>query len=71
MKRLWRTLRDAAWKLKHEYELPKNWESKVYHWFAEHDCDAIESSDDRGGYPSEEQLRAAFEALGYSQLELV
>ncbi len=64
-------LADAAWKLKDEYELPKNWVGKVYHWFANHDCDAIESADDRGGYPTEEQLRAAFEALGFTQLELV
>jgi hypothetical protein len=57
--------------LKHEYELPKGWERAVFHWFSEHDCSAIEGSDDQGGYPSEEQLRTAFEALGYQQLELV
>ena len=58
-------LPDAAWKLKHEYELPEGWEGAVYDWLSEHDCSAIESSDDQGGYPSEEQLRAAFDALGY------
>ncbi len=58
---------DAAWKLKKEYELPKGWERAVFHWLAEYDCDAIENTDDRGGYPSEEQLRAAFEALDYRQ----
>ncbi len=63
-------LADAAWKLKNEYKLPKNWEESVYDWFSNHDCTAIECSD-RGGYPTEGQLRAAFEALGFSQIELV
>jgi hypothetical protein len=39
----------------------------VYGWLSDHDCSAIENRDDRGGYPSEDQLRAAFEALGYEQ----
>jgi hypothetical protein len=43
----------------------------VFDWFANNDCAAIESSDDQGGYPNEEQLRAAFDALSYKQLELV
>jgi hypothetical protein len=63
-------LADAAWKLKREYELPEGWEGAVYGWFSENDCSAIESSDDQG-YPNEDQLRAAFEALGYRQEELV
>ena len=50
-----------------EYELPEGWEGAVYGWFSENDCSAIESSDDQGGYPTEDQLRAAFEALGYRQ----
>jgi len=62
-------LTDAAWKLKNEFELPINWEQSVYDWFSEHDCSAIESSD-RGGYPSEDQLKRAFEAL-FRQNELV
>jgi hypothetical protein len=62
---------NAAWKLKSEYELPEDYESAVYHWFAEHDCVAIESSDDQGGFPTEEQLKTVFNALGYKQLELV
>jgi hypothetical protein len=58
---------DAAWKLKNDYELPDGWEGDVYGWLSDHDCSAIENRDDRGGYPSEDQLRAAFEALGYEQ----
>jgi hypothetical protein len=61
---------NAAWRLKNEYELPESWESTVWGWFSEHDCSAIENCDDEGGYPTEEQLRAAFEALNYKQLEL-
>jgi hypothetical protein len=64
-------LADAAWRLKREYDLPKGWESAAYDWFSENDCSAIESSDDRGGYPSEDQLRQAFEALGYQQTATV
>jgi hypothetical protein len=60
---------DAAWKLKNEFELPEGWEESVYDWFSDHNF-AIESSD-RGGYPTEDQLRAAFEALGFPQNELV
>jgi hypothetical protein len=66
-----KNLPDAAWKIKNEYELPGNWTGAVYDWFSEHDCSAIESSDDRGGYPTEEQLRTAFEALSYNEMELV
>ena len=64
-------LADAAWRLKHEFELPTGWEQAVYDWFSNHDCSAIESSDDRGGYPNEIQLRAAFETLNFPQIELV
>lgn len=62
-------LDDAAWKLKREYDLPEGWEAQVYGWFSDNDCSAIESSDDQGGYPDESQLRAAFDALGYQQME--
>lgn len=62
---------DAAWKLKNEYELPPDWEAAVYSWLSDNDDAAIENCDDRGGYPTEDQLRAAFEGLGYQQTELV
>jgi len=64
-------LTDAVWRLKHEFELPKGWESAVYGWFADNDDSAIENIDDSGGYPTEEQLRAAFGALGYEQTATV
>jgi len=61
---------NAAWRLKSEYELPDGWAKAVYDWLSENDCSAIENCDDDGGYPTEEQLRAAFEALDYRQLAL-
>ena len=58
-------LPDAAWKLKNEYDLPEGWEGDVYAWLADNEPSAVESTDDQGAYPSEDQLRAAFDALGY------
>lgn len=61
---------DAAWRVKDEYELPEDWQYEVYSWLSDNDCGEIESTDDQGGYPSEDSLRAAFDGLGYQQLEL-
>lgn len=61
-------LGDAAWKLKHEYELSEGWQGEVYDWLSEHDPAAVENMDDHGGWPSESQLRSAFSALGYPAL---
>jgi hypothetical protein len=60
---------EAAWRLKGEYELPDGWEGDVYSWLSEHRQRAVENRDDQGGYPEEDDLRAAFEALGYELLE--
>jgi hypothetical protein len=64
-----KNITDAAWELKHEFELPNDLEQSVYDWFSENDF-AIENSD-RGSYPTEDQLKRAFEALGFTQNELV
>jgi hypothetical protein len=58
---------DAAWRLKRQFVLPEDWESQVYSWLSDNDSSEIESKDDAGGYPSEESLRAAFEALGFKE----
>ena len=58
-------LTDAASGLAHEYDLPEHWPDAVYTWLSENDLAALENRDDHGGYPSEEQLTAAFESLGY------
>ncbi|MHB8971242.1 MAG: hypothetical protein ACYC4N_12415 [Pirellulaceae bacterium] len=60
-------LADAAWRLKQDYELPDDWETAVYAWFSDHDYSGIENRDDRGGYPTEDQLRAAFNSLGFGE----
>jgi hypothetical protein len=60
---------DAAWRVKHEYDLPDGWESKVFSWFWDHRQSAVENRDDQGGYPEEDDLRAAFDALGYKSVE--
>ncbi len=59
---------DAAWRVKHEYDLTDGWEGDVYSWLSDHRPSAIENRDDQGGYPSEDELRAAFDALGYKQM---
>ena len=59
---------NAAYRIADDYELPEDWAEEVYSWLSDNDPAAVENTDDQGGYPSEEQLRAAFEALGYRQL---
>ena len=60
---------DAAWRLKRAYDLPDGWESAVFSWFWEHNQGAVENRDDNGGYPEEDDLRAAFDALDYEKTE--
>jgi hypothetical protein len=62
-------LTDAAWLLKHEYDLPDGWGSEAYSWLSDHRPSAVENKDDQGGYPSEDDLRDAFDALGYEPVE--
>ena len=60
---------DAAWRVKHEYTLPEGWECDVYSWLSDNRQSAVENRDDQGGYPEEDDLRAAFDALGYERVE--
>ena len=64
-----KNIADAAWRVKREHELPRGWEAQVYRWLSDHEEDAIENRDDRGGYPSEEALRRAFAALEFKKSE--
>jgi hypothetical protein len=59
----------AARRLKNQYDLPEGWESEVYSWLADHRCSALENTDDQGGYPDEDDLEAAFDALSYQRSE--
>jgi hypothetical protein len=60
---------NAAWRLKREYDLPEGWEGDVFSWFWEHRQSAVENVDDQGGSPDEDELREAFDALGYPHVE--
>jgi len=60
---------DAAWRVKRDYDLPEDWEREVFSWLWDHEQREIENTDDRGGYPSEDSLRQAFDALGYEKIE--
>ena len=61
-------LTDAVWRLKDEYDLPQDWESDVFDWLSNNNCGAIENVDDQGGYPEEDELRQAFDALDFPQV---
>lgn len=56
---------DAARRLAHEFVLPDAWEGAVYSWLSEHIPGAVENREDHGGYPGEDDLREAFQGLGY------
>lgn len=60
-------IEDAAWRLKRDFVLPEDWVGQVYSWLSDNDPSEIENKDDTGGYPSEESLQAAFEALGFEE----
>jgi hypothetical protein len=59
---------DAAWRLKNEFNLPDGWEGDVYSWLSDNRPGAVENRDDQGGYPAEDDLRAAFDALSYERV---
>ncbi len=60
-------IESAAWRLKREFDLPEDWVGQVYSWLSDNDSSELENKDDTGGYPSEESLRAAFEALSFEE----
>jgi hypothetical protein len=50
---------------RHDYALPNGWEAAVFDWFWDNNQHAVANRDDDGGYPSEDELIEAFDALGY------
>lgn len=58
-----------SWRLKRRFDLPDGFEGEVYSWLSQHNCSAIESADDQGGWPDEDELEEAFDALGYPKVE--
>lgn len=49
----------------HDIDLPDDYSSTLYSWFSDCLPSAIESSDDTGGYPSDDELEQAFNALDW------
>ena len=62
-------IKDAAWRLKNDFDLPDGWECEVYSWLSEHRSVEIENKDDSGGYPRETARRSAFKELGFKEQE--
>jgi hypothetical protein len=56
-------IEDSAWRMKSRYELIDGWEAEVYDWLSAHRPGALENKDDRGAYPSEQELVNALDAL--------
>jgi len=56
---------DAGRSIDDDFELPDEWHYEVYSWLSDNECGELESTGDQGGYPSEEALRRAFNALGF------
>lgn len=54
--------------LRESRRLPEGREGDVVSWLSDHRQRAVENWDDQGGYPEEDDLRVAFEALGYERL---
>jgi len=60
----------AAAGIEDDYEdLPDDWADQVYQWLSDNRCNALENVSDQGGWPDEDDLRAAFDALGYQEVE--
>jgi len=57
----------AAWKLKRLFSLPNGWQSDVFDWLWQNRDYALENVDDQGGWPDDDDLEAAFDALGYER----
>jgi hypothetical protein len=57
----------AAWSLKRAYNLPEDWQSRVFDWLNRHRPHALENTDDHRCWPGDDDLRAAFAALGFER----
>lgn len=61
-------IKDAAWRLKNDFDFPEDWECQVYGWLSDNLSGEIENTDDQGGCPSESALLEALDALGFEPL---
>jgi hypothetical protein len=48
-----------------DIDLPEDYVSQLHAWFDAHDSRALESRDDQGGYPSDQQTEQAMVGLGW------
>ncbi|QDU29053.1 hypothetical protein ETAA8_41600 [Anatilimnocola aggregata] len=67
--RLRRALHYSTVVYKRDFDLPENWQDAVYSWLSNNRPNSLENTDDQGGWPDEDDLTAAFEALGYKRVE--
>ena len=61
-------IKDEAWRLKNDFELPDDWQWQTYQWLSDNLSSEIENRDDQGGYPSESAILEAFDALSFQQV---
>ena len=50
-----------------DFDLPEDWQSNVFEWLWQNNDSALENVDDQGAWPEEQDLEAAFSALGYER----
>lgn len=55
--------------IKFEGSLDEGTAQKVYDWLSEHNARSLENRDDKGGYPSEDEIEEALKGLGLMEPE--
>ena len=59
---------NAGYRLRHEYDLPEDWPEQVYQWLSDNGYHC-ENRDDQGYWPSDDELEAAVQGLGFQLSE--
>lgn len=67
----WENIPVAAAGIVDEYDVPDDWPKHVHEWLSSNLPNSLENTADQGGWPSECDFRAAFEALGYEEIDAV
>ncbi|MFH5803203.1 hypothetical protein [Alienimonas sp. DA493] len=58
----------AAWSIRQDYDVPDDWHETVFGWLRTHRPCSLENVDDQGGWPDDDDLEAAFDALDFAKL---
>jgi hypothetical protein len=66
-----RRFADRIWTQCPTASVARWWETEVYDWLSDNTPQALDDTDDHGGWPDETELRAAFDALGYTSAAAV